>query len=336
MICPKCGNQLAENIKFCSKCGTAVAAQMQANPQPMQRAPMLQQGQGVYGNYQYTPQMQQKPSTPKKTKKTGWKIGDLILKIIAIIVGVSVVTTFVLVFVDSWMYIEETAGCKSMRDFPVLRQDTMLTVYDEENFPTEIYEIKVEKYENDDTFFKSRAFNKRERVVKEISMSKIYTLHFPEDGKYRITITDLTESISENADTTASYYNEGEETTKDDTDNWKIVVIEVVVEDDNDDAFDKVTLRSTDTDKPTEETTRSADNGSENNETQEIGNILIDDDVRWESVSFDMNDSVRNHSECETEAECIVCQTDSFKLSSQNKAVTESYSFIFCCNSKVF
>lgn len=327
MVCPKCGNQLTSTMKFCAKCGSPVAQQSQAQPNQQ-----LQSAAVYYNKPQFVSQVQNKPATSQQPKKKKWKTGDLILKIIAILVGISVVTTVVLIFADSWMYVEETAGSERLDNFPILRQDTELTVYDEKNFPTEIYEIRVEKYEKEDVVFKSEAFNDRKLVFKEISMSRTYNIHFPGDGKYRITLTDLTKSMSEYSvtTTTTSSYDVGENTTKSDSDYWERVVIEVTVEDDNDEAFDKVTLRTTGSDKPTEETTESVGNKNDSEKTEEAENSLLDEDAQYEDISFGEygrdTDAADNKSEnvCKFSDKC-----NSIEYCRSNKAVTECCSFIF-------
>ena len=72
MNCPKCGNTLAPNTKFCAKCGTPVAQQPPEQPGPAQ--PMSAQQKVIT----------QKPAQPKQKKKNKSYLW-IILKICCII-----------------------------------------------------------------------------------------------------------------------------------------------------------------------------------------------------------------------------------------------------------
>lgn len=79
MFCPNCGNQLAENARFCANCGAPVnqAAQPADTRQP------------VYG-YQYQAPSAE-PKKPAKAKKNGKKVGASILGFLAAVAVYAVV-----------------------------------------------------------------------------------------------------------------------------------------------------------------------------------------------------------------------------------------------------
>ena len=127
MNCPKCGNPLSPNMKFCAKCGTPVAQQTNAPQTPVQQNAVNQKSE----------------PTVKKTKK---KSKNLPLKITAIVLVIAVIVSAIAVVPGIVRNKNEIGSATEyIEDFPVLKQQTEFLVYDEEKFPSEEYEIKVER-----------------------------------------------------------------------------------------------------------------------------------------------------------------------------------------------
>ncbi len=214
MNCPKCGNELNPNMKFCAKCGTTVVPAQPpkeyAEPKPVEP---------------------QKPTKQKKGKK------NLVLATVAIVLVLAVF--FAGVFLsDMVMFNNEAEKEGYITDFPVIKHNTDLLVYDAEKFPYESYNIRVDKLSNGKVF-KSSAFNKYENIINEKSDGPIYSLKFKEDGKYQIRLEGITSERTQNFyDTT--------------TQNEELIVIVIIVEVDDDDknAVDKVTVDSKEDDVP--------------------------------------------------------------------------------------
>lgn len=242
MNCPKCGNELKPNMKFCAKCGTAVQqpdatqtpAPNQEFAQPMPDAPQNPISDA-----------QAKPSKQMKTKKTSGK-KNIAVKVIAIILVIAVLATGGLFITDGILYKNEIKNNDNyITDFPVLKQETEFLVYDAEKFPYEEYNIKVDRFKTGKVF-KSSKISGFENVVNERSNSAVFDINFEEDGKYQITLTGI---VSERTQATSVTQAETTTTTAK-TEEPKVIVIIVIVDNESEDAVDKVTVDSKEGDEP--------------------------------------------------------------------------------------
>lgn len=211
MNCPKCGNPLSPNMKFCAKCGTPVAQQ-----QPTQQMPVQQN----------TANQKSEP-TVKKTKK---KSKNLPLKITAIVLVIAVIASAIAVVPGIVRNKNEIGSATEyIEDFPVLKQQTEFLVYDEEKFPSEEYEIKVER------MLMGGILNgvfKGKTVIEDVSVEKVYNIDFKEDGNYRITLTDIT-AVRTQATSEDSAKADG-----------SVIIIDVEVDNDAPEALDKVDINA--------------------------------------------------------------------------------------------
>ena len=217
MNCPKCGNQLAPNTKFCAKCGTPVAQQMP--PMPVQQNVIIQ-----------------KPAQPKPKKKNK----NLPLIIVAIVLVIAVIASSIAVVPKVIKNNTEINNATEyIEDFPTLKQQTQFLVYDAEKFPSEKYEIKVERMLMGGIF--NGAF-KGETVLKDVSTERVYDLDFKEDGNYRITLTDITaertQATSEQTEISGLPSENSAEVIE------IIIIIDVVVDNDAEDAVDRVDINA--------------------------------------------------------------------------------------------
>ncbi len=278
MNCSKCGNPIKPNMKFCAKCGTPVPQQPVVNRQntvafersvqqpkpvmpqrPVRTAPQQHKPVVSQNPIQPAPVAHAQPVKPPKTKKRRKKKKNVALRVVAIILVVAVLATGGLFLADTLMYKNETKGEGYITEFPVLKQDTEFLVYDSEKFPAEEYEIKVEQYKNGG-ILKSQAFRKFETVFTDRSSNSVYNINFPEDGDYRITLTDITSErtqttvpeatvpVTTPSDITSPKTEPtppAQEETEIDVDVTVIVIIiEVKVDNDDKEAVDKVDLNS--------------------------------------------------------------------------------------------
>ena len=225
MNCPKCGNPISPNMKFCAKCGTPVVnANVQQTANHVQSANQTPQPADI-----------QSKKKEKKDKKGGKNIA---LKIVAIILVIAVLASGGLILADNIMYKNEKVEADEyITDFPVLKTKTEFMVYDAKKFPAESYRIKVERLKKTAGILKSEAFRSTEVLFNKTSTEQIYEIDFKENGEYRITLTDIT--VARTQSTTGS----AETTTKKDEEGKKIVV-DVKVDNESAEAADKVNLNS--------------------------------------------------------------------------------------------
>ncbi len=250
MNCPKCGNTMTPNMKFCAKCGTPVAPVNKQQPatsvQPIQSQINAQQKPPV--NLQSKQLVQNQAQPPKKAKKNkSGKKNNLVLKIIAIILVIAVLASGGLLLADNLMYKNEVKADEYITDFPVLKQKTDFLVYNTEKFPSTNYKIKVERLLNGG-ILKSEALRKTETIIDDKSTEPVYSIDFKEDGNYRIILEDIsavrTQPVTSTTQTdeSATKRNETAET----------IVIDVKVDNDDREAIDKVDINSKPGDKPIE------------------------------------------------------------------------------------
>ena len=225
MNCPKCGNPISPNMKFCAKCGTPVVnANVQQTANHVQSANQTPQPADI-----------QSKKKEKKDKKGGKNIA---LKIVAIILVIAVLASGGLILADNIMYKNEKVEADEyITDFPVLKTKTEFMVYDAKKFPAESYRIKVERLKKTAGILKSEAFRSTEVLFNKTSTEQIYEIDFKENGEYRITLTDIT--VARTQSTTGS----AETTTKKGEEGKKIVV-DVKVDNESAEAADKVNLNS--------------------------------------------------------------------------------------------
>ena len=228
MNCPKCGNPISPNMKFCAKCGTPVVnANVQQTANHVQSANQTPQPADI-----------QSKKKEKKDKKGGKNIA---LKIVAIILVIAVLASGGLILADNIMYKNEKVEADEyITDFPVLKTKTEFMVYDAKKFPAESYRIKVERLKKTAGILKSEAFRSTENVFEETSSDKIYMIDFEENGEYRITLTDITVARTQPVTGTTA---KNEET-------GKTIVLDVKVDNDDKEAVDKVTINSKPSDEP--------------------------------------------------------------------------------------
>ena len=220
MNCPKCGKELNPDMKFCANCGELVK-QEKTNEEHAQPKPVAQ-----------SEPSQQEPKKQKNGKK------NLALKIVAIVLAIIVFLTGGLFITDAILFKSESEKEGYITDFPVLKQNTEILVYDADKFPYENYNIKVDKFKTG-KLFKSSTFSGFENIINERSSNPVFNLRFEEDGKYQITLEGI---VSERTQAVTEQTQKQEEP--------KTVVIIVIVDDDNEKAVDKVTLNSKEDDEP--------------------------------------------------------------------------------------
>ena len=225
MNCPKCGNPLAQDTKFCAKCGTPVPV-----AQPAVAAPVAP-SQPVA-----TPKAKKQKSNDGKKKNLGLKITAAVLVVAVLICGI-----YSAVFGIKNSNETKGDGVTYISDFPVLKNETEFMVYDEETFPAERYEIKVERFLLGGVL---KSVSSRSEEFTRTSSDRIYDLSL-ENGEYRITLTDITATRTQE-----SSADKQENTTASTT-----VIIDVTVDNDNPEALGKVTLDSKPGDKTQENNT---------------------------------------------------------------------------------
>lgn len=212
MVCKRCGNNIPNGSKFCQRCGNMVA---QSRPQqyPIQNKPFPQ---------------------PQMPSDNGKKKDNVKVKILAIVLAGLILIVGLLATVAG---INSKKGIPSdalhVKDFPVLKRTAVLSVYDEEIFPAEEYEIKVEKYNMGGAF---KNLGSKEVVLRDETTEPTYELEL-EDGDYRVTLTDTTERAERETTST----NNSEHT---DDVVYKDIVLEVKVDDDKEEAVDDVSIYS--------------------------------------------------------------------------------------------
>ncbi len=184
--------------------------------------------------------VQKSQDTPKPKKKKKKNIG---LKIVAIILVLAVLASGGLLIADNLMLEKQMEGKTYIDEFPVLKQETKFTVYDEEKFPVDEYEIKVESMAMGG-LLKSKAFvESKDPIIKEVSTDPVYNISFPDDGNYRITLTEIettrTQALTTSVPSTTVAPDE-----KDDDEEPEVIIIDVVVDDDDPEARDDVNINS--------------------------------------------------------------------------------------------
>ena len=115
-FCPVCGSELTPEAVNCPICGAAVTAQ--STQQPVNT------------------------ELPKKAKKKKKNLG---IKITAAVLAVVILAVSGLFIADNIMYKKEIEAEEYITDFPVLKTETDFVVFDEEDFPSTDYSIKVER-----------------------------------------------------------------------------------------------------------------------------------------------------------------------------------------------
>ncbi|MBP3937852.1 MAG: zinc-ribbon domain-containing protein [Clostridia bacterium] len=296
MNCPKCGNELKPNMKFCAKCGTPVqqsAVSIEqpaapAQPKPVAPAPSKETAQ---------PAPKTEPQKPAKQKKAKKKSGkkNIALRIITIILVLAVLATGGIFITDAILFKTESEKEGYITDFPVLKQDTEFLVYDAEKFPYENYNIKVDRFKTGKVF-KSSTFSGFENVINEKSDNPIYNLHL-DDGKYQITIENIISERTQAPSTTTTApttpttpttpSNTQTTTTTAKTEEPVVITIIVIVDNDDKDAVDKVTINSKKDDEPIKDW-ESYKNDSEdvtNSSSQKNPDFIMATDADFEELS---------------------------------------------------
>ncbi len=233
MNCPKCGNEMNPNTQFCAKCGTP-AKKVETNKEYAQPLPSS--------------------AAPQPVKNKNGKKKNTALKIIAAVLALVVFLTGGLFAVDAILFKNETEKDGYITDFPVLKQQTDLLVYDEEKFPYEDYNIKVDRFKTGKVF-KSSTFGGLENIINERSGNPVYNIDFKEDGKYQITLEGIVSSRTQAAPSTTVPSSSPETTTAAKQEEAVVIVIIVIVDNDSNEAVDKVTINSKPGDKPIESLT---------------------------------------------------------------------------------
>ena len=131
MNCPKCGNVINPNMQFCAKCGTPVQ-RLETNREYAQPSPSAVAQQTA------TPE-------PKQTKRKNGKKKNTALKVIALVLALVVLLTGGLFVADAILFKNETEKGGYITDFPVLKQQTDLLVYDEEKGFSLVYFLIEDK-----------------------------------------------------------------------------------------------------------------------------------------------------------------------------------------------
>ena len=164
----------------------------------------------------------QSPKPPRKKKSNK----NLPLIIVAAVLVLAVLASTIAVVPGIIRNKNEiNAATEYIEEFPTLKQKTSLLVYDINKFPSEKYEIKVEK------MFMGGVLNgvfKGKTILEDVSTEQIYDIDFKEDGDYRITLTDKTEP-TESTETEVIEI---------------VIIIDVKVDNDAEDAVDSVDIHS--------------------------------------------------------------------------------------------
>ena len=281
MNCPKCGNLITQNMKFCKTCGTPVAIQQQTqtqvNVQPKQ------------------PVQQKSAKAPKTSKKKSGGKNNLALKVIAIILVIAVLASGGLLLADNLMYKNEIKADEYITDFPVLKQKTDFLVYNAEKFPSTNYKIKVERLLNGG-ILKSEALRKTEIVVDDVSTTPVYNLNFKEDGSYRITLEDISVTRTQPVTTTTSTTTSTTTTTTVPSTYSTVITEEDSSTETETQQSDTTTTQSstttTTTTQPTETTTTMPTSEETKEQTKQNDVIIIIIDVEVENDSEEAVDKV--------------------------------------------
>ena len=225
-FCPVCGSELKPEATNCPVCGTSVAVY----PQP--------------------PVNTQPPKKAKKKKK------NLGIKITAAVLAVIILAVSGLFIADNIMYKNEIEAEEYITDFPVLKTETDFVVFDEEDFPSTDYSIKVERVLYGG-ILKSELFKQTKIIIDDTSTDPVYHIDFEKDGEYIITLEDNTDEEPETTldfseDTDYEADTDTDENDEDDDDAPSKVVIKVTVDNDDDEAIGSVDLDSKPGDDPVE------------------------------------------------------------------------------------
>ena len=155
-FCPVCSSELTPEAVNCPICGAAVTAQ--STQPPVNTQP------------------------PKKAKKKKKNLG---IKITAAVLAVVILAVSGLFIADNIMYKNEIEAEEYITDFPVLKTETDFVVFDEEDFPSTDYSIKVERVLYGG-ILKSELFKQTKIIIDDTS--RIYNTddYFPEDIVKRI------------------------------------------------------------------------------------------------------------------------------------------------------
>ena len=227
-FCPVCGSELKPEATTCPVCGTSVAVQPQppVNTQPHKKA--------------------------KKKKK------NLGIKITAAVLAVIILAVSGLFIADNIMYKNEIEAEEYITDFPVLKTETDFVVFDEEDFPSTDYSIKVERVLYGG-ILKSELFKQTKIIIDDTSTDPVYHIDFEKDGEYIITLEDNTDEepettldFSEDTDYEADTDTDENDVNDEDDDAPSKVVIKVTVDNDDDEAIGSVDLDSKPGDDPVE------------------------------------------------------------------------------------
>ena len=269
MFCNKCGNKINDGVLFCPKCGNSIKA-----PQAPATVQATEQAKPVTPQQKETPKPQVAPkpqptkqpkpveqpkeekATPVKKKKKGGKIVLIILALL-LVFGL-VIGSAIPVAVCAIINISETKaeGVTYTEDFPVLKNQTDLYVYDEVKFPVEAYEIKVEKFIIGGAI---KDICAKSEVIVDTSYEPIYTLDLA-DGDYRITLTEKPSALCEEIleDMLDDYIPEYENVVDDYisvTETASVIIIDVKVDGEDEGAIDAVNLDGQLVSEPVEEPT---------------------------------------------------------------------------------
>lgn len=232
---------------------------------------------------------------PKKKGKTALIVISVAL-IIAILAGVTSVGVIGLINKkeldgDHIEYIE---------DFPVIKNETELTVFDVERFPAKEYEIKVERFLVGGTM---KNLSTKSEVLKETSTAPSYHLNLS-DGEYRITLTDIkaertrpVTTTTKQEDKTVTTTTKAEEVeTNGEVKIILVIIIDVTVDNNNPDALDKVNINS----KPKSEKTHADGEGLSFPQTYMTLSAMDSDFRELEKIITDFSWSGLEEFDCKT------------------------------------
>ena len=288
MNCPKCGNPISPNTKFCAKCGTPVPQKPPVQPTYPQNNPPKVQPQPVPQNF-VTPQPTppnvaiQSPKPPRKKKSNK----NLPLIIVAAVLVLAVLASTIAVVPGIIRNKNEiNSATEYIEEFPTLKQKTSLLVYDINKFPSEKYEIKVER------MFMGGVLNgvfKGKTILEDVSTEQIYDIDFKEDGDYRITLTDKTDKSEENTGSSSENNTEVIEI---------VIIIDVKVDNDAEDAVDKVDINSEVVEEITEPVTQESEAEfleATDEDFKELEKTLVNMDSLGRPPVYSCNDSDAYH-----------------------------------------